>query len=86
MSTNKVSSTHSTETFTITGRISFETPKAVHIIPDSSMELVDTEHEKGMWFPFSQIKEIHKGSVLGDGVGNDRLVVTAWIAKTKGLV
>jgi hypothetical protein len=36
----------------------------------------DTEEPKDVWFPFSQVTEIHP----------DSIVVTLWIATQKGLV
>lgn len=38
-------------------------------------------HGEDLWIPLSQVKEIHRGPN-----GNNTLVVTAWIAKKKGLM
>jgi hypothetical protein len=35
-----------------------------------------------MWLPLSQVEEIHRSKQLNE----DRLVVTRWIARQKGLV
>jgi hypothetical protein len=35
-----------------------------------------------MWLPLSQVEEIHRAKQLNE----DRLVVTRWIARQKGLV
>jgi hypothetical protein len=69
------------EVHTITGRIKFETMRAIQIAPIDP----DTgDEDAAIWIPISQTKEIHKGSVMNGKP--DRLVVTAWIAKQKGLV
>ena len=78
------------EVITIYGRIKHESPKALLILVNTEKHpdvdyISELEQTNGMWFPLSQIKEIHKGSVLGDGVGNDHIVVSLWIARQKGI-
>jgi hypothetical protein len=72
------------------GKVKYESLKAILFIIDKERHEVDEQvsrdpYTNGVWFPFSQVKEIHKGSVLGDGIGNDKIVVTGWIAKQKGI-
>jgi hypothetical protein len=42
--------------------------------------LIDTHTEK-LWIPLSQVKEMHK-----DPAGVGKIVMSAWIAKQKGLL
>lgn len=78
----------------LTGKIKTQTTKAICFICDPETiefetEVQVTENLKGLWFPFSQVTEIHTGvpEQLGDFQPQvDRLVVTQWIAKQKGIV
>lgn len=43
--------------------------------------LIDVEGED-YWIPFSQIESVRR---MKDGMAKDSVIMTAWIAKTKGL-
>jgi hypothetical protein len=55
----------------VTGRIKHETENAL---------LLDADGLGEIWFPVSQVKEIHREKT------GDRLVVTDWIARQKGII
>lgn len=58
--------------YSVTGTIKRETEKAI------CMRIVTFTHEhKDIWFPFSQVSEIHHSP----NGGEDILVVSAWIAE-----
>lgn len=48
---------------------------------DAAVKVYDHASEEEIWLPLSQVDSMHKGK---DGVGT--IVVTAWIAKQKGLM
>lgn len=87
-------SNHSTAVVRLKGRIVYQTTKAIlfSLSIDSSEFETDEQESKatttGIWFPFSQVKEIHTGNINSISVGNmdDELVVTQWIAKQNGVV
>ncbi len=62
------------ELYTLTGvRIATPTGKAVRV-----SRAIDEVRNEEWWFPLSQVKEMHHME--------GRIVVTAWIAKKKGLI
>lgn len=62
------------EEFEVLGIIKRETENAV---------LVEMQFDKEeIWFPLSQVHSIHREQA---SLGRDRLLVTPWIAKQKGL-
>ena len=62
------------EFYTLTGvRIATPTGKAVRV-----SRAIDAVRNEEWWFPLSQVKERHHTE--------GRIVVTAWIAKKKGLI
>lgn len=72
------------------GTIVNQTPRAILFIVDLDTHEFETdtiqkESIRGIWFPFSQCTEIHTASPGIDSDGKDRLVVTRWIAKQKGI-
>ncbi len=58
----------------IAGRIKHETDKAILF--------ADHQSEEDVWLPLSQVDEIHREF---DTHGSDRLVISDWIARQKGL-
>lgn len=79
------------EVVRIKGTIKFQTTKAICFICDLEYVQFETlaqenENSKGLWFPFSQVNEIHPGKDQDGTIGEDELVVTSWIAKQKGIV
>lgn len=80
--------THKTEIVSYHGRITARSVKAIQfcIVP-ADVEYDASKHSEFdvVWFPLSQVKEIHETySKLKDTM--DRIVVSAWIAKEKGLL
>lgn len=74
----------------ISGHIKVQTTRAICFICDpekTEFETVIQEQEnlKGIWFPFSQVNEIHTPDPT-KVLDQDRLVVTQWIAKQKGIL
>lgn len=61
---------HDTETFAFSGTIHARTAKAI---------LIEWMPDQQDWFPLSQVLEIH-------GDPHAEIVVSAWIAKKKGLI
>jgi len=74
-----MSRAHNSEVVEITGSVVRETASAILFILDESVpvdeDVSPTAHSTGIWFPFSQVKEIHA----------DRLVVSRWISGKKGI-
>lgn len=65
----------SAEHYEMKGRIEHETDNAI-------LFKLDT-HDEALWFPLSQVHQIHREF---PSFGYDRLVVSAWIAKKKGVI
>lgn len=70
----------------LSGKVKFQTAKAICFIcslDSTEFETIQQEEEnaKGIWFPFSQVTEIHRD--VPDTP--DELVVSHWIAKQKGI-
>lgn len=54
---------------------------ACTFLAESEKAILINTHEENMWIPLSQVKEIHRSS-NNEGT----IVMTAWIAKKKGLI
>ena len=65
--------TTSTETYKLACTFKAETDRAVLIIDHASGE--------ELWIPLSQVEEMHR-----DSAREGEIVMTAWIAKKKGLI
>lgn len=74
----------------LAGRIKLQSAKAICFVCDPELVEFETiaqeqENTKGIWFPFSQVNEIH--TAAPEEIGSlDRIVVTSWIAKQKGII
>lgn len=67
----------------IVGRIEIETPAAILLnIPATD---IDGNAVDPVWFPLSQVYEIHRTGSLIKGT-LDCIIVTAWIARQKGII
>lgn len=68
------------ESHTLEGTILRQTTQAIHFRVMHTVN--DTED---IWFPLSQVVSIHNTASILNGT-HDKLVVTKWIAKQKGLI
>lgn len=73
------------------GTVKYESAKAILFVlsEDKHEGEVDTDvspdaFTKGIWFPFSQVKEIHKKTPL-NSQEFDEIVVSGWIAGKNGI-
>lgn len=71
----------------ITGHIKRDTGKAILMVPELDTISLDEQvtpnaYTQGIWFPVSQIREIHKSASEDD---LDVIVVTSWICQQKGI-
>lgn len=74
-----------TEVIKFHGKIKRESEKAICFCVFPTEDFNDNTGAKDHWFPFSQVKSIHKTfSVANETL--DSIVVTAWIAKQKNLI
>ena len=68
---------HETEVLEVLGRIVHRTNDAILFLPQTWQDGDE------VWLPQSQCPEVHREFAT---TGWDRLVVTAWIAKKKGIL
>lgn len=69
------------EKFEVRGRIKHETAAA--ILFECELVYADTAVHRLVWFPLSQVHSIHREFAVH---GRDRMFITPWIAKEKGLL
>lgn len=75
----------SAEVVRISGKLGKETDKAISFKLDDDNTDLEEIPAGYVWFPFSQVKEIHRTFSLINGTP-DELVISAWIARQKGMV
>ena len=76
-------SSNSDKVVVIFGTILAETEKAILVAPNKEIhEEYQDGTENSTWFPLSQVTKILRRPK--DGLEDDQIIVTAWIAKQKG--
>ena len=73
--------TRVSETHTINCNIKHETSRAI-LIQAETLE----EGLQELWFPLSQVNEIHRRESISEGLFSDRIVCSKWIAQQKGVL